>query len=101
MRFAPAHKLAAGLEVLYRATLDARLLGCEGHDDGLPPTRCDQLADLMDAVHEIPCLLADWVRCDESLLRGLLGDYDRRWSSGLLHAYDRVLAEWSCTQRTE
>jgi hypothetical protein len=93
MSFAPAPQLAAALEVLHRAAIEARMLGYEGHQGGLPPTKCDQLAELMDAVHEIPRLLADWERCDESLLRGILADYDKRWTSGLLETYDRALAE--------
>jgi hypothetical protein len=49
----------------------------------------------MDAVHNIPGLAADWERCDEQLLRGMLGDYDARHGGGLLHTYDRVVAERS------
>jgi hypothetical protein len=93
--FAPAPQLAACLEVLYRATIAARMLGYEGHDQGLSAAKADQLAALMDAVHEIPHLASDWERCDESLLRGILGDYDKRWSGGLLDAYDRQLAKHS------
>jgi hypothetical protein len=93
MSVAPMPQLAAALEVLHLAAILARMLGYEGHKDGLPPEKCDRLADLMDAIHEIPLLLVDWERCDESLLRGILGDYDKRWSSGLLDTYDRIVAE--------
>jgi len=95
MGLAPAPQLAACLEVLYRAAIDARMLGYEGHESGLAPQRCDQLAALMDAVHEIPHLLGDWDRCDESLLRGILDFYDQRWTAGLLDAYDRKVTEHS------
>lgn len=93
--FAPAPKLAACLEVLYRAALDARLLGYAGEREGLGPDKAKRLADLMDAVHEIPRLVADWERCDEQLLRSMLGDYDARHGGGLLATYDRVVAERS------
>jgi hypothetical protein len=49
----------------------------------------------MDAVHNIPQLAAEWERCDERLLRGMLGDYDTRHGGELLHHYDRVVAEHS------
>lgn len=93
MALAPAPQLAACLEVLYRASIAARMLGYEGHERGLSPQQSDQLAALMDAVHEIPHLAGDWERCDESLLRGILRDYDTRWASGLLETYDRKVAE--------
>lgn len=93
--FAPAPKLAACLEVLYRAAIDARLLGYGGEREGLGSDQAKRLADLMDAVHEIPRLAADWERCDEPLLRSILGDYDTRHGGSLLETYDRVVAERS------
>jgi hypothetical protein len=32
----------------------------------------------MDAVHNLPYLIQNWDGCDEQLLRGMLGDFDRR-----------------------
>lgn len=93
--FAPAPKLAACLEVLYRASLDARALGWAGERGGLGAAEAKRLADLMDAVHNIPGLAADWERCDENLLRSMLGDYDARHGGRLLETYDRVVAERS------
>ncbi len=49
----------------------------------------------MDAVHNIPHLLADWDRCDQSVLRGMLDDYDKRWAGDLLDVYDRKIVEHS------
>jgi hypothetical protein len=69
------------------------MLGYEGHERGLSPQRCDQLAALMDAIHNIPHLVGHWERCDESLLRGMLKDHDARWTAGLLETYDRKVAE--------
>lgn len=100
MSLAPESHLAAALEVLYRALVNARVLGYQGHESGLPPTKCDQLADLMDAIHNIPHLLTDWERCDESLLRGMLDDYDKRWNASLLATYEHVLAERTNTRAT-
>lgn len=93
MGLAPAPQLAACLEVLYRASITARMLGYDGHEQGLSPRQADHLAALMDAVHNIPHFVRDWDRCDESLLRGMLQDVDERWASGLLAIYDRTIAE--------
>jgi hypothetical protein len=95
MSLPPAPELAACLEVLYRATIEARMLGYEGHAHGLSPQQSDQLAALMDAVHNIPHLVLDWEQCNESLLVGLLRDYDERWGGGLHHSYERVISERS------
>jgi hypothetical protein len=93
--FAPVPQLAACLEVLYLAALDARVLGWSGEREGLGSDQAKRLADLMDAVHNVPKLAAEWERCDEQLLREMLGDYDARHGGGLLKAYDRVVAERS------
>lgn len=95
MSIAPAPQLAAFLEVLYRATIEARLLGYEGSEQGLPPVKCEQLAALMDAVHNLPAFIAERERCDESILREMLRDYDLRWNYALLHTYDQTVAERS------
>src|SRR5262245_27533843 len=93
MGIAPPPQLAACLEVIYRATLSARILGYEGHEHGLTPRDADHLAELMDAIHNIPYLIANWERCNESLLRGMLQHYDSRWTASLLETYDSKLAE--------
>lgn len=90
--FAPAPQLAACLEVLYRATIDARMLGWAGERDGISPADAKRLGDLMDAVHNLPWLAANWERCDEALLRAMLGDYDARHGRSLLETYDRIVA---------
>jgi len=47
----------------------------------------------MDAVHNIPDLVTRWPECDESLLLGMLRDYDRKWPPSELAAlYERVRA---------
>ena len=92
---APDPKLAACLHVLHRAAVDGRLLGWKGEQEGLTREESRRLADLMDAVHNIPELAADWERCDEGLLRGMLGDYDTRHGGALLEEYDRIVSQRS------
>ena len=93
MALAPAPQLAACLRVLYLASIRARVIGYEGHETGLSAQQADQVADLMDTIHNIPHLVSNWAECDESLLRGMLNDCDTRWNTGLLHAYDDTVAE--------
>jgi hypothetical protein len=91
----PDKHLRACLAVLYSACLRARLLGYEGEAQGLPARRSKLLADLMDAVHNLPDLVTRWQECDESVLRGMLEDFDTKWAAEniqLLATYDQVLA---------
>ena len=92
---APEPYLAACLEVLHRASIHARLIGWSGENDGLTADRSAEIADLMDAVHNIPHLLQHWEGCDESLLRSFLKTFDTKWkdknSAGLLVAYEQML----------
>lgn len=88
----PESNLRACLAVLGRACVHARLLGYEGEQAGLPVDRARLLADLMDAVHNIPDLIMRWPSCDQELLRGMLHDFDTKWSSAgiaLLPVYDQ------------
>ena len=93
--FAPGPKLAACLEVLRRANLEARLLGLRGEQEGLSRGDAKQLGDLMDAVHNLPQLAADWGRCNEELLREMLRGYDERYGFALPDTYDRTVASHS------
>lgn len=95
MASAPEPQMRACLAVLYYAAIEARLLGNEGAEVGLAANRSAQLADLMDAIHNIPRLLLTWEDCDESLLLGMLKDYDRSWSPimNLGQLYDEVVAQ--------
>lgn len=91
----PEDRLRACLAVLQRACVHARLLGYEGESQGLSPERAKLLADLMDAVHNVPQLVLRWPECNESLLRSSLEDFDTRWPAagiGLLATYDDALA---------
>ena len=77
----PDEKLRACLAVLYRACIEARMLGYEGQGAGMPAHRAELLADMMDAVHNIPQLLLSRGEVDETLLRGMLSGFDQKWSS--------------------
>jgi hypothetical protein len=83
------------LRVLYTAALEARLIGYAGADGGLSPEESNRLADLADAVHNIPDLVRRWEGVDEGLLRGMLADFDQKWGSKstcrLLVAYEEAL----------
>lgn len=80
MAFAPDPAMRAALAVLYQAAIDARLMGYEGAERGMSARRTEQLADLMDAIHDIPVLLGRWEDCDESLLIAMLEHYDAKWT---------------------
>lgn len=94
---APEPYLSACLEVLYRAATHARVIGWSGEKDGLSSMQSAQIADLMDAIHNIPHLLQRWEQCDEGLLRSFLETFDTKWkgtsNARLLVAYDEVLAK--------
>jgi hypothetical protein len=75
--------------------LEARLIGYGGHEHGLSADDSDRLADLADAVHNLPDLVARWEEVNEPLLRGMLGDYDQKWGHRstlrLLVTYEEAL----------
>jgi hypothetical protein len=73
MPVAPEPFLSAYLAVLETATVAARNWA------GGEVSR-EQIADLMDAVHNIPRLLNRWEECDEPSLRSALKQYDRKWA---------------------
>jgi hypothetical protein len=92
---APERYLTACLELLKHATIHARFIAYGGHSGGLAAEASDCLADLMDAVHNLPDLLQHWEKCDERLLRQFLEEFDEKWrghtSAGLLGTYIRLV----------
>ena len=58
--------------------------------------RQEQIAALMDAIHNLPHLLNDWERCDQKMLRQSLLAYDEDWADAggvrLSAVYDKALA---------
>jgi hypothetical protein len=71
------------------------LIGYAGAKEGLSPDESERLADLADAVHNLPDLLRRWEDVDEPLLRGMLADFDQKWghksTCRLLVAYEDAL----------
>jgi hypothetical protein len=93
---APEPYLSACLTVLQRSLLACRMWGWAGQTAAEHPVSPAHLADLMDALHNIPELLRDWERCDVELLRGMLGDYELKWRDhgglALLQVFDGIVA---------
>jgi len=76
---APEPYLSACLDVIASAVLRARSLGWSNDPDQL-----SEIANLMDAIHNLPELVRRWDTCDESLLRTSL-------TPALLDVYARAL----------
>jgi hypothetical protein len=79
------------MTVLYRASITCRAWGWSGEVSG------EHLADLMDAIHNIPELVQNWERCDvEFLRRSFLLPYQQKWSGrgglALCDIFDQVVA---------
>ena len=92
LMLAPEPYRSACLTVLYRAVLHARLMGFS------EAVNATHLADLMDAVHNIPDLVRNSERCDIELLRtAFLKAYDDKWTGrsglALCDIFDQVVAE--------
>ncbi len=88
---APEPYLSACMEVLYRTAITCRMWGWSNNAPS------EHLADLMDAIHNIPHLVQNWEGCDVKLLReGFLQPYQEKWrSSGglpLCQIFDDVVA---------
>jgi len=73
MAIAPEPYLSACLAVLDRTILYCRAAGWSN------ALSAEHVADLMDAVHNIPGLLQNWERCDVALLRAILDEYEQKW----------------------
>lgn len=78
-----------------RGHSEARLIGYAGMKHGLSADESTRLADLADAVHNLPDLVRRWEDVDEPLLRGMLADFDEKWGHTstyrLLVAYEHAL----------
>jgi hypothetical protein len=73
---APEPELRAYLILLYRVAIQVRLRS--GGDERLPDR---QLFDLMDAIHDIPSLLADHDHYfTDAQIRERLQSYDDKWT---------------------
>jgi hypothetical protein len=79
------------MEVLYRASITCRVWGWSGE------VSAEHLADLMDAIHNIPHLVRDWERCEVEFLRqSFLLAYQQKWVGrgglALCNIFDEVVA---------
>jgi len=99
MSLAPEPFRTACLEVIYHATVQARYIAWENHHflTRLSKAGQSQIAALMDAIHNLPHLLNDWEKCDESWLRKSLEEYDHKWAKRggirLSEIYSNALAQ--------
>lgn len=62
-------------ELMYVAFVELRLLGWRGH--------AAATADLADAFHNLPMEMYGSGHFDWGLLRGMLGEYERKWKGKL------------------
>lgn len=83
----------ACMEVLSYAIFQARAWGWQDDVDA------EQLADLMDAIHNVPSLVQHWEDCDQGWLKDKLESYKRRWSKSdgtcLLEIYEEALIRFT------
>lgn len=90
MSLPPEREFNACMEVVRVAMLEARVWGWRGN------VPAEQLADLMDAIHNIPSLVAHWEGCDQEWLRRSLEQYERKWARSegpcLRTLYERALS---------
>lgn len=90
MAIPPERELQAFLRVLTFSILRPRAWGWQKE------VPAEELADLMDAVHNIPQFLLNWESCDQELLLAMLDDFERKWASSgglaLRSIYDHELS---------
>ncbi len=79
--FPPPDVLAGYLDFLFHVILTARMMAWNNAPH-------EQIADLMDAVHNLPTFLAHWHDFDQELFRRSLKSYDDKWHGGLLACLD-------------
>jgi hypothetical protein len=84
--FPPPHELAAYLEFIDRVIINARVMGWQNAPH-------EHIADLMDAVHNLPYYLSRWPEFDRDVFRVFLKGYDAKWPAGirLLNVLDDCL----------
>ncbi|MDB2687628.1 hypothetical protein N9Y42_10500 [Mariniblastus sp.] len=88
---ASENQLNACLEVIRASILKARVWGWSGD------VPAEQLADLMDALHNIPTYIQHWEDAGDNAVKRELEKYDEKWpnsvdgTNGLVHLYEHVL----------
>lgn len=93
MAMPPEPELRACLRVIYIASLDARAAGWQNEVDP------ERLADLMNAIHNIPSLILNWESCDQELLKSKLLNYERKWGDD--GPYLRTIYEQELQKHTD
>jgi hypothetical protein len=73
MAIAPERELQACMRVIRFAVLDARAAAWQSE------VNAERLADLMDAIHNIPGLILHWDACDQDVLKRKLLAFERKW----------------------
>ena len=90
---ASENQLNACLEVIRDVILQARVWGSSGD------VPAEQLADLMDAVHNIPTCIQHWEDVGDNAVKKELARYDEKWpksvdgTNGLVDLYEHVLTK--------
>lgn len=91
MPLPPDREFKACMEVVRWAILEARVWGWQDN------VSAEQLADLMDAVHNIPSLVQHWETCNQDWLKRSLEEYERKWAKSdgpcLRTLYERTLSD--------
>ena len=94
MSVAPEPYRTACLEAVFYAAIEARALAWQGaNPEPAAGSRYEQIADLMDAIHNIPHLVNDWERCDPNMLRSFLLSYDEKWADGRSYRLAKIYDE--------
>lgn len=83
MSIAPEPYLTAYLYVLEKSTLHSKQLAVlmyNSFSSRFNKKNYKQIIDLNETIHNIPEMLNDWEKCDESKLKLSLYEYDKRWA---------------------
>lgn len=68
-------ELVKYLTVIREAILHARVLAWQKRSH-------EEIADLLDAIHNVPEMLIKWESCDEKYLKEKMESYDKKWTKG-------------------
>jgi len=79
---APEAEMHALTQLMYRVIINARLIawGNSKLINRIKSSSNEHLADLMDAIHNVPIYLDKWEDWDEKMFLTILGCYDDKWT---------------------
>ena len=96
----PDDVMNALFHLIYKAILDARIAAWSAIKEPTveaKDTALERIADLMDAIHNIPTFMNRWENWDDKMFRTILQCHDEKWDlepgAGLEGVYDSVLNE--------